>query len=217
MQQLSAAQYPDIQPALQKLKGIFLKQPADWLEVDFTHWGSGPADKEKLTCIQAALPRQLAIRFQYSNTRGETAERLVYPLKLSFKAMAWYLSAYCTTRQNYRVFKLSRIQNVAMTDVSFAGLPLAAPPLTIGDGDAPLTELTLLLHPRQAHRVYDEFDPRQITRQADGFFRVQAALPNAEWLYHYLLTFGADLEVLAPPGVRAELSTIAEAVLAKYK
>ncbi len=217
MQQLSAAQYPDMQTALQKLQGIFITQPADWLEVDFTHWGSGPADKEKLACVQAGLARRLAIRFQYSNTRGETAQRLAYPLKLSFKSMAWYVSAYCTKRQDYRVFKLSRMQSVALTDVSFAGLPLAAPPLTLGEGDAPLVTLTLLFHPRQAHRVYDEFDAGKITQQDDGYFRVQAALPNAGWLIHYLLTFGADVEVLEPPDVRAELAAIAEAVLAKYK
>jgi predicted DNA-binding transcriptional regulator YafY len=216
LQQLSATQYPDTQTVIHKLKGIFVKQTADWLEVDFTHWGSGIADKEKLDCIQSGILHKQALRFTYSNARGETTERLVYPLKLIFKAMAWYLGAYCTQREDYRTFKLSRIRCAKLADLYFGNLDLEAPPIDIQENGRPPVPITLLLHPRQAHRVYDEFDNKLVTVRDDGYFIVKIAMPKEEWLFHYLLTFGPDLEVLEPPVIRREMAETAKAIYRKY-
>jgi predicted DNA-binding transcriptional regulator YafY len=217
LEQLSAAQYPDTESVLRKLKGIFVKQTTDWLEVDFTHWGSGMQDRDKLRVIQNALLNKQALRFTYHSMRGETSERLVYPLKLCFKGMAWYLSAYCTQREDYRFFKLNRMRDATPDDRYFGELDLKAPPLDIKAGAQQPVALKLLVHPRQAHRVYDEFDSETIAVRGDGYFLVNASLSGEEWLYHYLLTFGPDLEVLEPPDVRQELAGIAEAILRKYQ
>jgi predicted DNA-binding transcriptional regulator YafY len=217
LQQLSATQYPDTESVIRKLKGIFVKQTTDWLEVDFTHWGSTTADKQKLELIQSALLSKQALRFTYSNARGETAERLVYPLKLCFKSMAWYLSAYCTQKADYRRFKLSRMRDAAAVDEYFGDLSLEAPPAHIGASALPPIPMALLFSPRQAHRVFDEFDAGQIAQRDDGRYLVHAAMPREEWLFHYLLTFGPDLEVLEPPEIRAELAAIAEEILHTYR
>ena len=217
LQQLSAARYPDTQSVLQKLKGIFLKQPTEWLEVDFSWWNSAAVDKEKMALVETALLHKQALRFTYSNARGETSDRLVYPLKLVFKSMAWYISAYCTAKQDYRVFKLSRIRGAALADEYYGDLPLEAPPLFIDAPRQAPEPVTLLIHPRQAHRVYDEFEAEQIAVQDDGSFLIHTALRADDWLYHYLLTFGPDLEVLHPPAFRAEMKAAAEAILQKYQ
>jgi predicted DNA-binding transcriptional regulator YafY len=217
LQQLSATQYPDTQPVLDKLKGIFVQQTADWLEVDFTHWGSGAEDKKKLSTIQSALIHKQALRFTYSSARGETAWRLVYPLKLCFKSMSWYISAFCTHRKDYRTFKLNRIQNAELADEYFGDLNLKAPPLHIDESTAPRVTLSLLFHPRQAHRVYDEFGSEQIKAHGDGQLLVTVPMPDEEWLYHYLLTYGPDLEVLSPPVIREKLQGVLNAILRKYE
>lgn len=217
IQQLSATQYPDMQPVIDKLKGIFVKQTSDWLEVDFTHWGSGAEDKRKLSLIQAALINKQALRFTYSSAKGETAERLVYPLKLCFKSMSWYLAAYCTGREDYRTFKLNRIQNTELAEDYFGDRNLEAPPLRIEENTEPQLKLRLRFDPRQAHRVYDEFSPGQIAVSGAGDLLVTAEMSGGDWLCHYLLTFGADLEVLEPLALRAKLAGVAAAVLERYK
>jgi predicted DNA-binding transcriptional regulator YafY len=217
LEQLSAAQYPDTQSVLQKLKGIFLKQPTDWLEVDLSYWNSAAVDREKMALIETALFHKQALRFTYASAKGETSARLVYPLKLVFKSMAWYLSTYCTAKRDYRVFKLSRIRDAALADEYFGDLNLTAPPLRIDAPPQEPTPMTLRIHPRQAHRVYDEFEPEQISLQENGFFLVRTAMPAQEWAYGYLLTFGPDLEVLQPPAIREAMVAAAEAILQKYR
>ncbi len=217
LQQLSATQFPSTQPVLTKLKGIFVKQTTDWLEVDFSHWGSSAADKQKMSTIQSALMNKQALRFQYSSAKGETAERLVYPLKLWFKSMSWYIAAYCTQREDYRTFKLNRMQHVALADQYFGDLALKAPPLHIDEPSTPRVPLTLLFDKRQAHRVYDEFAAEQIKLRSDGQLLVTVSVPDEDWLYSYLLTFGSDLEILAPPEIRNKLIKSVKAVLETYR
>jgi len=217
LEQLSATQYPDTQPVIDKLKGIFVKQTTNWLEVDFTHWGSGIQDKQKLSAIQAALLNKQALRFTYSSVRGETSERLVYPLKLCFKGMSWYISAYCTQREEYRTFKLSRMRDAELADQYFGDLDLEAPPLHIEPSADPPVSMELLFHPRMAHRVYDEFDSSQISPRDDGYFLVTVEMHDETWLYHYLLTFGPDLEVLSPLEIRGKLADLAREVVRIYE
>ncbi len=217
LQQLSATQYPETMSVISKLKGIFLKQTVDWLEVDFSHWGSGIADKEKLETLQAAVLNRQALAITYSNTHGETARRVIYPLKLCFKSMAWYVSAYCTLKNDYRVFKLSRLHDPKLIDRYFGELNLQAPPIDFQEPTQPPMPMTLLFHPRQAHRVYDEFSIEQITRREDGYLQVCTFQSSEAWMISYLFTFGPDLEVLAPPEIRADMAALAKSVLQKYQ
>ena len=119
LQGLAAGEHVETQPAISKLKSIFEAQNTDWIEVDFSRWGSRAEDKKKFEVIKAALTGREALRFTYSNAYGQTAERTVYPLKLVFKAMAWYLSAWCTQKEDYRVFKITRMRNVERTKEYF--------------------------------------------------------------------------------------------------
>lgn len=41
--------------------------------------------------------------------------------------------------------------------------------------------------------------------------------PEDDWVYGFLLSFGDQVEVLSPPGVREELLRRAGAILARYE
>ena len=78
-------------------------------------------------------------------------------------------------------------------------------------------ELTVRASPRMAYRVYDEFPPDFWEKEENGSFLIRFAMPQNEWLYSYLLGYGPELEVIAPPQVREELLERAEKILKNYK
>ena len=59
-----------------------------------------------------------------------------------------------------------------------------------------------------AYRVYDEFDQSCVTPQPDGSLLVEAVFPEDQWLYGYLLSFGAGVEVLSPGALRRRLAAL---------
>ena len=189
--------------ALEKLAGLFQKSGDGWLEVDFSPWGSGPAEKRVFATLKTAILSRREIAFDYYSARGEKSRRTAQPVKLVYKDAAWYLQAYCLARQALRVFKLCRMLDVTLLDAVFSPGPQHTPqPMDPVEAPGPLLHLELMFTPAAAYRVYDMFPPEWVTQLPDGRFFVSAFYPESPWIYGFLLSFGADVAVLSPPQVQ---------------
>lgn len=191
---------------LSRLSALFHREGGDWLEVDFTEWGSGAAERENFALVKRAILRRSPLSFTYYSSAGEKSRRTVEPARLVFKGGSWYLSAFCRTREDWRIFRLARMENPAPEEGS---CPPRTPPERL---EAPLpdgyrgVDLRLRFAPSAAWRVRDCFHPRQITPEPDGCLLVECAFPEDRWLLSFLLSFGSQLEVLSPVSWRTLLT-----------
>jgi predicted DNA-binding transcriptional regulator YafY len=216
LQSLRAADRP-AEALLGKLRGLFQKCDADWIEVDFTRWGYGRVDRNRFELIKAAILDKRVLATEYVNTAGETARRRIQPIRLVFKGRSWYLQAYCLRAEGFRLFKLSRMLDVQLTDERFQ--TAYPPPPVEPDTMASEPGLPALLRfdASAAYRVYDEFDPADVQRQTDGTLLVRCFLPVDEGMAGYLLTYGTWLTVLEPALLRDVLADTARKVAALYE
>ncbi len=112
LQSLSAVQYPEVDTILKKLGAIFQIGLTDWIDVDFSRWGSVAESENRLfRQLKQAILENREITFDYHNSSGNSGKRNVYPYKLVYKDRAWYLNAFCLSRNESRLFRLSRIKN----------------------------------------------------------------------------------------------------------
>ena len=144
------------------------------------------------------------ITFTYASNREESIKRSAEPLKLCFKAQAWYLYAYCRLRQDYRFFKLKRIRDLTVSGETFK----RKPPETVLHTDdtcyeQQLVTMKLKISPEMAYRVYDEFDDYAV--DDNGFFRCELTMPKGDWLFSYLSSYGDKCRVLEPSDIRDQL------------
>ena len=217
LQGMTATQHIETESILSRLKSLFEKADSDWIEVDFSRWGNNATDRAKFDSLKNALLNERAISFSYSSSCGETTDRKVYPLKLVFKSKSWYLQAFCLLKNDYRTFKISRMMNVKMLTDTFDNRAFPTPEIEPPEYQSPhLIEVKLYFEPHVAYRVYDEFDEQHITKNEDGSFIVTMSLPNDYWLYDYILSFGAAIEVLEPQIVRDEILRQTEKIKNKY-
>ena len=70
--------------ALEKLAGLFQKSGDGWLEVDFSPWGSGPAEKRVFATLKTAILSRREIAFDYYSARGCGLVRLPQSGKMRF-------------------------------------------------------------------------------------------------------------------------------------
>lgn len=217
LQSLNAVKFPDLEPLLNKLSILFNKSQDNWIEVDFSHWGSDNADRVKFDMLRNAVVNTRVISFDYYSSYKEKTSRTVEPLKLVFKGQAWYVYGYCRAKNDYRLFKIKRIRNLTVKDEAFFR---AVPGDIWADNDESCQDrmITLVLQVDEdmAYRVYDEFCEEQICQNADGTFNVTIILPEDEWLYGYILSFGSSVEVLEPSRIRKEVASRLEELLKKY-
>ena len=216
---LEAIHYPDVQSVLEKMSAVFQKNASDWVEIDFSPWGGFAEEEEKFSTVKHAILACLTVAFDYISSENRRMRRIVEPLKLIFKGRAWYLWGYCRTRRDYRLFRLSRIKNLTLgTETFMRDIPQPVPAAVMPDDDgAPLLNLVLRFAPEALPRLYDDYDDNAIVYHDDGRYTVRAVLPEQEWLYGYLLAFGAMVEVVAPEDFRQKYRDRLQQMLALHE
>jgi predicted DNA-binding transcriptional regulator YafY len=179
LQSLAVTRFLDADAILLKLGGIFKKNDAPWMEIDFSPWGGDKSHRENFNALKGAIINGKTVSIDYRNARGERSRRSVEPAKLLFKCRAWYVRGFCLSKQANRIFKLSRISEVQMTGESFSQRP-AAEGEEGGSGEAQPERVTLVLRisPNGAYRVLDEFDENDVAANEDGSYTVTASLPG---------------------------------------
>lgn len=212
IQSLRAAEQP-VDALLSKLGGLFQKERANWIEVDFSRWGLGKTDTKKFELLKTALIERRALEIVYCSSSGETNRRVILPMKLIFKDKSWYLQAYCRKAEDFRVFKVNRIVELALLDERFADLPEEPPPLEPNYMTQPSYQRILLrFSPAIAFRIYDEFDRSSVEPQPDGSLVVTAYFPQDGWVVGYLHSFGTDVTILEPVEMRAYVANYAKTI-----
>lgn len=186
---------------LSKLNSIFRRQNYNWIEIDFADWRRDSDCNFHL--LKSAIFQRERVTFLYYGMEAQPSERLVDPLKLVYKSRDWYLYAYCHLREDYRLFKLTRIKELSLTDQSFSR---QAPERVFRQIDLHgqrTMEVTLLFKKEMGYRVYDHFDRVTVTKEGD--FLAVAVLPQNESSYNFLLSLGSGVKVLSPQSVQKEV------------
>lgn len=206
MQSLSAAQYPDYNTTLEKLNAIFKQSTTNWIDVDFSRWGSiTQKEKQIFMLLKTAVLNHREINFHYYNSSGNKSERKCRPLKLLYRDKAWYLFGFCCTRNDYRIFRISRMRNLILKETVFnmildRDIPTYPLPESIGE----LIEIELHFPLNMAYRVYDVFSEEAINKKEE-YFIVKTNIPLSEWVYEFIMSFGANVDIIKPLTLRKEI------------
>lgn len=200
---------------LSKLSSVFQKQNVNWLEIDFSSWTKSGAGKDNFQKLQSAIFESKIISFQYYSIKGGAEKRVVEPLKLVFKSTDWYLYGYCSSRKDFRFFKLTRIRNLEITNDKYIR---AIPNQIFVEAEKfemETIQVTLLFDKSMSFRVYDKFDD-EVTETQNGSLLVETVMPNNELLFSYILSCGDKVEVISPQSLRNKIYGRAKKIQEKY-
>ncbi|MBD3419623.1 MAG: WYL domain-containing protein [Chitinivibrionales bacterium] len=185
--------------------------------MDILPWGYGKRQQKCIQDIYVAISSSHLLNFTYCNAQGSVSSRTVEPMTLVFKAPGWYLFAWCCTRADYRVFKLSRMKQVMITLKHFRRRKKTYHEYFAPDYDPrPHIDIVLKFGPAARHKVEDWFHDDTLEFAEDGSCTVTFPVPEDDWIYSMILSYGADVEVLSPTRIRETVRNKAEAIAQKY-
>lgn len=211
VQSLSVVQYPDTDGVMSKLKATFQIAESDWIEIDFSRWGSiVEKEKQYFEMLKRSILGRQEIQFLYYNSLGEVSQRRCQPLKMVYKDKAWYLYAYCLKRNDYRLFRISRIKELLVTDQYFKSHSEMKESVfsLMEEMGKPIT-IELSFPKEVSYRVYDTFEDDVIKWNGQEI-RVNVTLPETEWLYSFIMSFGNQISILYPISLK-------EKIIERYK
>ena len=183
-------------------------------------------DKQRLSTLFTALDKQRRLNIVYrSRSRREDGdtERVVSPQRLTFYRSNWYLAAWCHIGRELRVFAVDRITRAEVMPVPshvMDSKTLDARLCSgygIFDGEANATAV-LRFSANVARWVADEewHPQQQLERLSDGGVLLQLPFRHGAELRMDILRYGAEVEVLAPAELRAEVSASLSAAISLY-
>ncbi|GMQ58191.1 YafY family protein [Vallitalea sediminicola] len=215
---LKATEYENVDDAILKLKSLFKKSNENWIEVDFSYWGSSKSEKKKFEDLKYALTFCRSIRFAYYNLYGDKTTRIVNPLKLIFKQKDWYLLGYCLMRKDYRMFKIYRMKNLEITSSDFDRDDYNLDDFNLSyQQTAQLISLKIILAPEIKYRAYNEFNINDIICREDGSYEIMFKAVEDEWLYNYIITFGQYIKIIEPSYINDIIKKKLEDILRSYQ
>ena len=161
---------------------------------------------------QALLARKRVDMAYYSRPTDSTSERQVSPQRLIYYRDNWYLDAWCHLRDGLRSFSIDAIKRLAIAPDAAIEVDEAVLNRELESGygifsGAETREAVLRFGPEIARWVSREtWHPDQRSEyDDDGYYVLRVPYSQDTELVMDILKYGAEVEVLAPPELRARV------------
>ena len=172
---------------------------------------------ENFAVIEKAIDNKNIISFKYFAPAGET-ERKIEPYKLVFQWSSWYVWGYCLLRNDYRMFKLTRLTDLKVREEKSAEREVP-PYIQSGDFDSESEDVTVTVKFDSSvkWRVVDDQGAECPKFEDDGSCILTFSWSDRPSLYEYLLGFGDHAEIIGPREFRQEFKELLKSISDKYK
>lgn len=186
----------------------------DHIIIDLAAWDKS-AVSGKLELIRTAIENREKISFRYYAPSGESF-RIIEPYHVIFQWSGWYVWGFCETRQDYRLFKLSRLFELKNTGEKR------------GERDVPPYKCERLWHlggqitatvrfdASVKWRVLDEYGIDITKFNEDGSSEFTHTWSDKQSFFGFILSFGDKAEIILPSELRSEFSELVKKISKKY-
>lgn len=195
-----------IEAAAERLRQAVAKLPQEEIADDFRVASLSPAgDLAHLRRLRDAFRARRKVRLTYRKAGEEaSSRRIICPYGIVFAGGMWYAVAHCETSDGIRIFRLDRVELVETLSAKFdspRGFSLDA---LLREGKAFQASESGTLRLRYSPRIARWIAEREgKTLAHDGSLTMDHPLADTDWAVRHVLQYGPDVEILAPPSVRA--------------
>lgn len=186
----------------------------DSILIDLSSWYKDSL-APKIEVIQTAIEERKLLSFVYYSPRGESV-RKIEPYFLVFKWSSWYVWGWCCEREDFRLFKLNRMDRTEIAEERYQVRAVPAPDLSNEKIFPGKIFVKAVFEPEMRWRLVEEFGPSCFEVQEDGKLLFHCEYTDIEHMVQWLLTFRDQVEVLEPEEIRREILGIAERVARIY-
>ena len=223
---------PDLAAAFEKLERGLPSPLAEHVERTLDGLSKAPRDERfsaNVRLLTRAWAERRVVTIDYEPARYESgsvprrATVRPYLLEPSLQTHALYLIGFDEERGALRTFKIERIRSASLTPRTFeppdpAGTTSALRAAWDIIADQEPVEVVLRFAPGVANRVLEAtWHPTQtVDTEKDGSLRWRATVSGTIEIRLWILSWGDDVEVLAPPTLRDDVAATHRRALERY-
>ncbi len=186
--------------------------------IDLSPWMGIGNIQLYLERVKAALHESKLLSFEYIAHHGNKTVRTVEPYQLVLKSSHWYLRGYCHKRNDFRMFRLSRMSNLQILERTFTPRDYQKPILNFEEIlETMQTKIKIRIHKSIMDRVLDFCTYENFSPDCEEYYIVSFPFIENEYYYDILLGFGDKCECLEPLYIRAEMKRRIQKIATLYE
>lgn len=183
--------------------------------IDLSSWYK-EALAPKIERIRMSIDKSRELEFVYYSPKGESI-RCIEPYYLIFRWASWYVWGWCKKREDFRLFKLNRMEQLQISENVFARRQVPMPDLRNERIFPGGIRVKVLFEPECKWRLVEEFGSESFTEREDGKLLFRADYTDKENLITWILSFRDKAELLEPTEIRDEIKISIEYMKKKYE
>ena len=168
----------------------------------------------KIKKIRDAMDNHKILSFRYYASKGES-QRVIEPYYLIFRWSSWYVWGYCEDRKDYRLFKLNRMENLAVGEI-FNSRSAQMPDISNERVFPHIYQVKAMVKSEYKWRLIEEYGKGSFTEQADGNLLFSFGFTDEESILSWILSFRGGAELLSPEHLRKSLQKLGKELEKQY-
>lgn len=198
-----------------RAKEIELK--SNQIYIDLSPWIGNRNTQSYLEILKTALQESKLLSLEYADRYGNKTTRTAEPYQLVLKSGHWYFHGYCLERNDFRLFKLSRLSNLHLQEACFTPRDHQKPQLDATDVLATFqTKIKIRIHKSIMDRVLDYCTDEHFSPDGDAHYLVDFPFIENDYYYNILFSFGDKCTCLEPVHIRSEMKRRIQDIAAIY-
>ncbi len=210
-----------INNTLEKLLMVGNNSVNQHIFLDFSVLKEKNETREYINVFDKCILEKSVVNFDYTNADNKAHNRNVEPLAVTYQWYSWYLFGYCTYKQDYRLFKFSRISNVDVINVKYntthedVNLLLEK---QLNNDTRPYYDIKLLCKKESVLQAKEYLNGNIIEEKENGDVLMTLHTPTNERMwFSLLLGFGNDILIIEPQELKDRVVNKAKEIIKLYE
>lgn len=189
----------------------------DKLVIDSSSWQNPVQYRSTITVLNKAIDSRHTLFMQYVDKHDSRSQRYFDPYSLALKEGVWYVYGWCHTRKDFRLFKLSRIKELSVTEKTFEIRADGDVYKKLGEEFIDRTKVDIKIScDYSALASVEEWLGVDSVSEKDGVYFAEGYVYSEDLLIKKLMAFGSHVKVLSPDYVAEELKVECRRLLMNY-
>ncbi|GMQ61758.1 helix-turn-helix transcriptional regulator [Vallitalea maricola] len=208
-----------ITKTLEKIKSLSSDND-EIISIDFSIINENQCISKYMKALSDAIVNKKMVTIKYCNADQLITKRNIEPVMLKYKWYTWYVAAYCLDKQDYRIFKLNRIQEIVQSNISFNKLHIAEKGLfdkLLRKDNRKYIHIKLSCS-KNAMYILKEYIPKcTIVELGEDTYLCEMTLPENERMwYGIVLSLGTDIKVISPVELKERIVLHSKKIIEFY-
>ncbi len=171
--------------------------------------------KEKIGLLRRAVAARRRVKFRYYYEKGEEDKELA-PYFVCFQWSGWYVFGYSPQRRDYRMYKLSRLWQLEITEKTFKPRKIPDENLNFNINMTDDIIITAVYEPGEKFRLVEEYGPQSFTVREDGRLYTEWGFSSCERALRWFLPFGDSVQIIGPQHFKEQYVQAVRRMLEPY-